>query len=91
MVLLVFPVLYEAWMMTDCTGPDVNCGMAGRPATRLAEQQLQKRESKEAEHGPISDDIQKQRVAQLVKKFRAFYGTRRFIPVFTRARHRSLS
>jgi hypothetical protein len=27
----------------------------------------------------------------LVKKFRAFYGTRRFIPVFTRARHRSLS
>jgi len=28
---------------------------------------------------------------QLVKKFPAFYGTRRFITVFTRARHLSLS
>jgi hypothetical protein len=27
----------------------------------------------------------------MVKKFPAFYGTRRFITVFTRARHRSLS
>jgi hypothetical protein len=30
-------------------------------------------------------------VAQLVKKFPAFYGTRRFMTVFTRARHWSLS
>jgi hypothetical protein len=29
--------------------------------------------------------------AQLVKKFPSFYGTRRFITVFTRARHLSLS
>ena len=28
---------------------------------------------------------------QLVKKFTAFYGTRRFITAFTRARHLSLS
>jgi len=28
---------------------------------------------------------------QLVKKFPAFYGTRRFITAFTRARHLSLS
>jgi len=28
---------------------------------------------------------------QLVKKFPAFYGTRRFIIAFIRARHRSLS
>jgi len=30
-------------------------------------------------------------VTQLVKKFLVFYGTRRFITVFTRARHWSLS
>jgi hypothetical protein len=30
-------------------------------------------------------------VAQLVKKYPAFYGTRRFITAFTRARHWSLS
>jgi hypothetical protein len=30
-------------------------------------------------------------VAQLVNKFPAFYGTRRFITVFTTARHWSLS
>jgi hypothetical protein len=30
-------------------------------------------------------------VTQLVKKFSAFYGTRKFITVFTRARHWSLS
>jgi hypothetical protein len=30
-------------------------------------------------------------VAQLVKKFSGFYGTRRLITMFTRARHRSLS
>jgi hypothetical protein len=30
-------------------------------------------------------------VPQLVKKFPAFYGTRRFITAFTRARHLSLS
>jgi hypothetical protein len=30
-------------------------------------------------------------ITQLVKKFPAFYGTRRFIIMFTRARHLSLS
>jgi hypothetical protein len=28
-----------------------------------------------------------QKYAQLVKKYPAFYGTRKFITVFTRARH----
>jgi hypothetical protein len=32
-----------------------------------------------------------EKYAQLVKKFPAFYGTRRFITVFTRAHHLSLS
>jgi hypothetical protein len=32
-----------------------------------------------------------QPVAQLVKKFRSFYGTRRFIAVFTRTRHWTLT
>jgi hypothetical protein len=32
-----------------------------------------------------------QEYAQLVQKFPAFYGTRRFITVFTTARHMSLS
>ena len=35
--------------------------------------------------------LEKLTEAQLVKKFPAFYGTRRFITVFTRARHLSLS
>jgi hypothetical protein len=35
--------------------------------------------------------LEKLVVTQLVKKFPAFYGTRRFITVFTRARHWSLS
>jgi len=35
--------------------------------------------------------LEKLTVTQLVKKFSAFYGTRRFITVFTRARHWSLS
>jgi hypothetical protein len=30
-------------------------------------------------------------VSQLIRKFPAFYGIRRFIPTFTRARHLSLS
>jgi len=34
--------------------------------------------------------LQKLLVAQLVKKFPSFYETRRFITVFTRARHWSL-
>jgi hypothetical protein len=35
--------------------------------------------------------LRNQEYAQLVKKFPTFYGTRRFIIVFTRARHLSLS
>jgi hypothetical protein len=35
--------------------------------------------------------LEKLTVSQLVKKFPAFYGTRRFITAFTRARHLSLS
>ena len=35
--------------------------------------------------------LEKLTVTQLVKKFPAFYGTRRFITAFTRARHLSLS
>jgi hypothetical protein len=35
--------------------------------------------------------LEKLTVSQLVKKFSAFYGTRRFITAFTRARHLSLS
>jgi len=35
--------------------------------------------------------LQKLTVTQLVKKFPAFYRTRRFITVFTTARHWSLS
>jgi hypothetical protein len=35
--------------------------------------------------------IEKLIAAQLVKKFTEFYGIRRFITVFTRAHHRSLS
>jgi len=35
--------------------------------------------------------LEKLIVAQLVRKFPAFYGTRRFITVFTTARHWSLS
>jgi hypothetical protein len=35
--------------------------------------------------------IEKPPIAQLLKKFPAFNGTRRFITVFTRALHRSLS
>jgi len=34
--------------------------------------------------------LEKLTVPQLVKKFHAFYGTRRFITVFTTARHCSL-
>jgi hypothetical protein len=37
------------------------------------------------------DIIDKLAVAQLVNKFLAFYGTRKFIAVFTTARHRSVS
>jgi hypothetical protein len=40
---------------------------------------------------PRSSVLQKLTVTQLVKKFPAFYGTRRFITVFTTARHRSLA
>jgi hypothetical protein len=35
--------------------------------------------------------LEKLIVAQLVKKLQAFHGNRRFIAVFTKARHRSLS
>jgi hypothetical protein len=35
--------------------------------------------------------LEKLTVSQLIKKFPAFYGTRRFITAFTRARHLSLS
>jgi hypothetical protein len=35
--------------------------------------------------------LEKLQVAQLVKKFPVFYGTRRFITVFTTARHWDLS
>jgi hypothetical protein len=35
--------------------------------------------------------LEKLTVSQLVKKFPAFYGTRRFITAFKRARHLSLS
>jgi hypothetical protein len=35
--------------------------------------------------------LEKLTVSQLVKKFPAFYGTRRFITTFTRACHLSLS
>jgi hypothetical protein len=35
--------------------------------------------------------LEKLTIAQLVKKFSALYGNRRFIAVFTRARHCSLS
>jgi hypothetical protein len=35
--------------------------------------------------------LEKLLIAQPLKKFSAFYGTRRFITVFTRALHRSLS
>jgi hypothetical protein len=35
--------------------------------------------------------LEKLTVYQLVMKFPAFYGTRRFITAFTRARHLSLS
>jgi hypothetical protein len=35
--------------------------------------------------------LEKLKVSQLVKKFPEFYGTRRFITAFTRARHLSLS
>jgi hypothetical protein len=35
--------------------------------------------------------LEKPPVAQLLKNFATFYGTRRFITVFTRAQHRSLS
>jgi len=35
--------------------------------------------------------LEKLTVSQLVKKFPAFYGTRRFITAFTSARHLSLS
>jgi hypothetical protein len=35
--------------------------------------------------------LEKLTVSQLVKKFHAFYGTRRFITAFTSARHMSLS
>jgi hypothetical protein len=35
--------------------------------------------------------FEKLTVSQLVKKFSAFYGTRRFMTAFTRARHLSLS
>jgi len=35
--------------------------------------------------------LEKLIVAQLVKKFSIYYGTRRFITVFTRARQLSLS
>jgi hypothetical protein len=35
--------------------------------------------------------LEKLTVTQLVKKFPAFYGTRRFITVFTRSSHWSLS
>jgi hypothetical protein len=34
--------------------------------------------------------LEKLRVIQLLKKFPAFYGTRRFISVFTRTRHCAL-
>src|SRR5215470_9658254 len=37
------------------------------------------------------DLLEKVTVSQLVKKFPPFYGTRRFITAFTRARHLSLS
>ena len=37
------------------------------------------------------DVLERLTVSQLVKKFLAFYGTRRFIAVFTTARHLSLS
>jgi hypothetical protein len=35
--------------------------------------------------------LEKLRFTKLVKKFSAFYGTQRFITVFTTARHWSLS
>jgi hypothetical protein len=35
--------------------------------------------------------LEKLRVAQLIKKFLALCGIRRFITMFTRARHRSIS
>jgi hypothetical protein len=35
--------------------------------------------------------LEKLTVAQLVKRFPVFYGTQRFITVFTKVRHRSLS
>jgi hypothetical protein len=35
-------------------------------------------------------EIIKSQVTQLIKKFLTFYGTRRFITMFTRARHWSL-
>jgi hypothetical protein len=41
-------------------------------------------------HG-LDSFLQTQIVLQLVNKFPAFYGTRRFITAFTRARHLSLS
>jgi hypothetical protein len=40
---------------------------------------------------PWSRVLEKLIVDQLVKKFPAFHGTRRFITVFTRTRHRFLS
>jgi hypothetical protein len=40
---------------------------------------------------PCSTVLEKLTSLQLVKKFLAFYGTRRFITVFTSARHLSLS
>jgi hypothetical protein len=40
---------------------------------------------------PWSTVLEKLTVTQLLKKFTAFYGTRRFITVFTRSRHWSLS
>jgi hypothetical protein len=52
-----------------------------------------------AEHNPLTNQLtpwsrvllEKLAGRQLVKKFSAFYGTRRFITAFTRARHLSLS
>jgi hypothetical protein len=40
---------------------------------------------------PWSRTLEKLRVTQLVKKFPAHYGSRRFITIFTRARHWSLT
>ena len=42
-------------------------------------------------HSIEQSPFEKLTISQLVKKFPAFYGTRRFITAFTSARHLSLS